>query len=118
MKIKTILLSAIMLSTGMLSFTNKVFADTLENAIKQEGDITYIMGKEETLSNELGALLGENTSLIIKGEGYTLDGNNKKGITIQNGQTLSVTDLKVKNFKAEYKILRTACCTEDFLCVK
>ena len=76
--------------------------NTLETAVQfeTESNKVFAMGSDSVVDTDLGALTG--ASLSISGSGHTIDGNNKKGMTIASGQTLSLNDVSVKGFEGTF----------------
>ena len=75
--------------------------NTLETAVQFENaNKAFAMGSDIATDTDLGALTGE--SLSISGNGHTIDGNNKKGMTIASGQTVSLNDVTVKGFEGAF----------------
>ena len=84
---------------GNLKFGN---VKALETAVQLEtaSNKVFAMGSDISTDTDLGALTG--ASLSISGSGHTIDGNNKKGMTIAGGQTVSLNDVTVKGFDGAF----------------
>ena len=76
--------------------------NTLETAVQfeTESNKVFAMGSDSVVDTDLGALTG--ASLSISGSGHTIDGNNKKGMTIASGQTVSLNDVTIKGFDGAF----------------
>ncbi len=79
---------------GNLKFGN---VEALETAVQFENaNKVFAMGKDFTTDTNLGSLVGDK--LTISGNGHTVDGAGLGGMTIANGQTVSLNDVTIKNF--------------------
>ena len=54
--------------------------------------------KDITVDADLGALVGEGRELTIDGNGNEIDGNGKKGVTVDDGQILNLINLTMNGF--------------------
>ena len=85
-------------TSGNLKFGN---VKALETAVQfADANKAFATGSDSVVDTDLGALTG--ASLSISGNGHTIDGNNKKGMTIANGQTVSLNDVTVKGFDGAF----------------
>lgn len=70
---------------------------TLETAVHfANAQKSFVMGKDEILSGDLGALTG--TELVIGSNGKSVNGNNFKGISLSPTQEMFVTDTSFYGF--------------------
>lgn len=93
---------------------NALVVDTFTLSVNQQSTVngnpvnlsntrTYTANKDITITGKnidegwTGDLGGEN--LTVNGNGYTLNGNNKAGINITDGKTLSFVDTNIAGFK-------------------
>ena len=68
---------------------------TLSDAIAQgDANGVYQMTADESLSADLGSLQGSDNTLSINGGGYSITGNDNEGVTVNDGQTLNLTNIK------------------------
>lgn len=80
--------------SGMIAGT--VEAALSENRVFSATKDVNITG-EQIDAGWTGNLGGKN--LTVMGQGHTINGNNKIGIQVNNGQTLAFTDANIKGFK-------------------
>ncbi|MCI7486092.1 MAG: hypothetical protein MSB80_01205, partial [Alphaproteobacteria bacterium] len=78
--------------------------NTLETAVQfeTESNKVFAMGSDISTDTDLGALTGASLSISGNGNGHTIDGNNKKGMTIAGGQTVSLNDVSVNGFDGAF----------------
>ena len=68
---------------------------TLNDAIAQgDANGVYQMTADESLSAGLGTLQGSDNTLSVNGGGYSIIGNDNEGVTVNDGQTLNLTNIK------------------------
>lgn len=68
---------------------------TLSDAIAQgDANGVYQMTADESLSAGLGTLQGSDNTLSVNGGGYSIIGNDNEGVTVNDGQTLNLTNIK------------------------
>ena len=68
---------------------------TLNDAIAQgDSNGVYQMTADESLSAGLGTLQGSDNTLSVNGGGYSIIGNDNEGVTVNDGQTLNLTNIK------------------------
>ena len=68
---------------------------TLSDAIAQgDANGVYQMTADESLSAGLGTLQGSDNTLSVNGGGYSIAGNDNEGVTVNEGQTLNLTNIK------------------------
>ena len=88
---------------GKLNFTGTAGTYGLKDAVAYtDGNRQYDIWGTETLSSNLGSMGGTNSKLVIKGSSpgdNIVDGNDFTGITVKSGQTLSIKNVEVNNFK-------------------
>ncbi|MCQ2582087.1 MAG: hypothetical protein MJ170_03880 [Alphaproteobacteria bacterium] len=81
---------------------SSAMATGLPTIIQDETKSSYILESDETMDADLGTLAGANRNFIINGDGYALKGaDSYAGITVKSGQTLTLNDVTMKNFKKE-----------------
>ena len=61
---------------------------------KDSANGVYQMTGDETLTGDLGTLAGSDNTLTINGGGNSLNGGNNQGVTVAQGQTLNLTNMK------------------------
>ena len=67
----------------------------LNDAIAQgDANGVYQMTADESLSAGLGTLQGSDNTLSVNGGGYSIIGNDNEGVTVNDGQTLNLTNIK------------------------
>ena len=85
-------------NSGNLKFGN---VKALETAVQfADANKAFATGSDSVVDTDLGALTG--TSLSISGNGHTIDGNNKKGMTIADGQSVTLNDVTIKGFDGAF----------------
>ena len=88
---------------GKLNFTGTAGTYGLKDAVAYtDGNRQYDIWGTETLSSNLGSMGGTNSKLVIKGSSpgdNIVDGKGFTGITVKSGQTLSIKNVEVNNFK-------------------
>ena len=85
-------------TSGNLKFGN---VKALETAVQfADANKAFATGSDSVVDTDLGALTG--ASLSISGNGHTIDGNNKKGMTIANGQSVTLNDVTIKGFDGAF----------------
>ena len=68
---------------------------TLNDAIALgDANGVYQMTADESLSAGLGTLQGSDNTLSVNGGGYSIIGNDNEGVTVNDGQTLNLTNIK------------------------
>ena len=73
----------------------------LETAVQfKKADKNFEMSEDAVIETDLGAL--KNDGLNIMGNNYTIDGAGLGGMTIANGQTVSLNDVTVKGFNGAF----------------
>ena len=83
---------------GNLKFGN---IKALETAVQFENaNKVFAMGKDAVSDTDLGSLVGDK--LTISGNNHTIDGAGFGGMTIANGQTVSLSDVTVKGFAGAF----------------
>ena len=65
-----------------------------EAIAKDSANGVYQMTGDETLTGDLGTLAGSDNTLTINGGGNSLNGGNNQGVTVAQGQTLNLTNMK------------------------
>jgi len=84
---------------GYLEYKTEAGKFNLKAAVDYaDGDRKYIMKSDEHVEENLDTMMGDNSSLVIQGEGNTVQGNSYNGITVQQGQTLTVKDTNMQGF--------------------
>ena len=85
-------------TSGNLKFGQ---VDALETAVQfADANKAFATGSDSVVDTDLGALTG--ASLSISGNGHTIDGNNKKGMTIADGQSVTLNDVTIKGFDGAF----------------
>ena len=85
-------------TSGNLKFGN---VKALETAVQfADANKAFATGSDSVVDTDLGALTG--ASLSISGNGHTIDGNNKKGMTIADGQSVTLNDVTIKGFDGAF----------------
>ena len=85
-------------NSGNLKFGN---VKALETAVQfADANKAFATGSDSVVDTDLGALTG--ASLSISGNGHTIDGNNKKGMTIADGQSVTLNDVTIKGFNGAF----------------
>ena len=85
-------------TSGNLKFGN---VNALETAVQfANANKAFATGSDSVVDTDLGALTG--ASLSISGNGHTIDGNNKKGMTIADGQSVTLNDVTIKGFDGAF----------------
>ena len=85
-------------TSGNLKFGN---VKALETAVQfADANKAFATGSDSVVDTDLGALTG--ASLSISGNGHTIDGNNKKGMTIADGQSVTLNDVTIKGFNGAF----------------
>lgn len=86
--------------TGKLSYEYIKANETLKGAVDYDGgDRIYKMKSDESVAENLGMINIANSTLTVQGNGYNIQGNGFEGITVDNGQVLNITDVKIAGFK-------------------
>ena len=68
---------------------------TLNDAIALgDANGVYQMTADESRSAGLGTLQGSDNTLSVNGGGYSIIGNDNEGVTVNDGQTLNLTNIK------------------------
>lgn len=100
MKKSTKMLSALALTVfGMMCSNNTSYASSeLQDVIADQTKSSYDITVDTKIDESLGALKGENRNLTINGNFKTVDGNLKQGITVSEGQSLSLKNLNLTRF--------------------
>lgn len=79
---------------GFLAYTYNEDQGGLKAAVDYaDGNRQYDMNADETITQDLGVMQGSGSTLTIKGNGYDINGNGNQGITVNNGQTLTVNNV-------------------------
>ncbi|MCQ2582088.1 MAG: hypothetical protein MJ170_03885 [Alphaproteobacteria bacterium] len=86
-------------SKGVVSVTREV-GKTLAGEIQDpNGSDTFSVNTNPYMTGEdLGSLAGTGRNFTIFGNGSTIDGNGYAGITVTDGQTLTLNNADMKNF--------------------
>ena len=64
-------------------------------------DTSYDMVRDEQMLVDLNDMAGENNSKTINANGYNIIGNQHAGVTLADGQTLTLNDANVEGFYGE-----------------
>ena len=54
----------------------------------------YHMNSDEVITQDIGVMGGNNSTLTVNGNNHSVSGNNYEGVEVQAGQTLNLKDIK------------------------
>ena len=78
---------------SLTGFAATVYTDLQEGVSAEDIEREVRLESNYNVIQDLGSMGGENSTLTIDGQGYDINGNSKKGLTVNIGQTLNIQNV-------------------------